>query len=605
MRTAQKLTALIITLALLLTLAPSAFAAEHWDWDTEGHYDISWYSRTGTSFTLTTAEQLAGLAYIVNQSTDLQLPGETVPLRETFTGKTVKLGADVELNSRSYTQENASAHQWPSIGGGIHTEANAVFNGTFDGQNHTISNLYIHNLTAWTEYDARNRGLFGITAENAIIENVILTDGFIRAARSTGGIVGKTGYLNASEEDPKYGYDDSLSGHGTIIRNCHNVNTTVITTDSKGVGGIVGACWNFALVQNCSNSGSISSIGSYPAGGIAGESEYIIENCYNSGEISSAGNNAGGIVGSNKLATSEMRNCYNVGKISGAFAGGLAGYQVGLSSNSYNAGAIIGTTAGGLFGEVKSGQVNANLYFLSSRTSSAAGLDKDNALKAKALTVAELQALTINEAFTADKANINNGYPVLSWQTEQVVAANNTRPSYTDVSATDWYFEAVSYVTDKGLFDSASATAFAPNAPMTRAMLAVALYRLDGAVGNAADSGFTDVAANTELAASVAWAVGAGVTNGAGGSTFSPDGEITREQIAAMLFRYATYKHRNTTTSGDLTAFADADSVSDYALDAITWAVGAGIINGSDGRLDPQGTATRAQVATMVMRFAQ
>jgi hypothetical protein len=579
-----------------MCLVPAALAAEHWDWDTEGHYDISWYNRTGTAFTLTTAEQLAGLAWIVNEGNNLKLPGESAAKRESFTGKTVKLGADVYLNDRAYTDESGEAHQWPSIGGGIHTEDNAVYNGVFDGQGHTVWNMYIHNLTVWTAYDARNRGFFGITAENAVIENLTIRDGYIRAARSTGGIVGKTGYLNEDPDNPQHGYDSDLAGHGTIVRDCSNINTTVITTDSKGVGGIVGACWNYALISNCSNSGDISSIGPYPAGGIAGENEYIIENCYNTGAISSAGNNAGGIVGSNKLAISEIRGCYNTGTITGVYAGGLTGFQVGIAKDSYNAGDISGKNAGGMFGELKSGQINENLYYLAGKTE-AAGLMSYGTAGATAVTAGELRTLAPEPggAFVNDEKNLNNGYPVFPWQ--KAVAA-----SYSDVADGAWYAAAVKYVMGKNLFDLTSAGAFSPDAPATRAALAEALYRLEGAPAVTGASPFTDASAS-----SVIWANAEGIVGGAGGGRFDPNATVTREQIAVFLYRYYKWLGDGVldVPSNTLNAFPDAGAVSGWAGDAIKWAVGTGLITGRDGKLAPQITATRAEVATILQKFIE
>jgi|GEM_PF-2532028 len=396
-----------------------------WDWDTENYYDISWYNRTDTAFHLATNMQLAGLAWIVNQGNTLQLPGESAPLQEAFTEKTIYLDVDILLNNHNVsgtandTIGDIHAHQWPSIAGSTASnEKGAVFNGTFDGQGHTISNLYIFDLSYWEYYyDGHNRGLFGITAEQAIIKNVTVKDGFVRAARSTGAVVGKTGTLNPNQ------FNGSLAdGHGTIIENCHNVNTTVITTDSKGVGGIVGSCWNYPIVRSCSNSGAISSTGAWPAGGIAGENEGTIGRCFNTGNISSAGDNAGGIVGSNKLPISAINDCYNSGAITGAYAGGITGYQVGSAQNCYNIGSIGGTYAGGMFGELKSSQTNSGLYYLNTACAAGVGRLTSGTDSTAAKTMAELKSAAmvtlLGSAWRADSATapINSGYPVLSWQ---------------------------------------------------------------------------------------------------------------------------------------------------------------------------------------------
>jgi hypothetical protein len=578
----NRLIAALLALTLIISFAPATIAADaHWDWDSEGHYDISWYNRADTSFTLTTAEQLAGLAYIVNQGETFKLDGETSAKRESFTGKTIALGVDIKLNDKSFTDEDATAHQWPSIGGGVHTEENAVFNGTFDGQNHTIWNMYIYNLTVWTSYDARNRGLFGITAEQAIIENLTVRDGYVRAARSTGGIVGKTGYLNEDETNPQHGYDDSLAGHGTIIRNVHNVNTTVITTDSKGVGGIVGAGWNYALIQNCSNSGNVSSIGAYPAGGIAGENENIIENCYNSGTITSSGNNAGGIVGSNKLAISEIRNCYNVGTIKAPYAGGLAGYHIGLSSNSYNAGTVSGENSGGLFGEIKSGQKNENLYYLNNAT--AYGKGEPDALTAKAATLDEIQKLA----------------SAIVWE-----APDATAPATDYADVPNWAKAAVSYVTQANLLDSKSGAEFGASENTSRAELAIAFYRAEGSPKVTSYANFDDVTQLGELLNAVSWANANGIVTGSGGK-YSPDKTIPREQIAVLLYNYAKYKSTATAASGDLAAFSDYGDVSPWAREGLSWAVAEGIFGGTGGKLNPKGTTTRAGVAQILYNYLE
>lgn len=610
---------LLITAAMLCILPASGVFAENtapksgWDWDSEGHYDISWYSRDKAEFYLSTAEELAGLAWIVNQGQNLKLPGEAAGQREAFTGKTVYLKNDIYLNDHASTGEDLSAHQWPSIGGGKYTvNNNGVFNGTFDGQGHSIYNLYIHNLTAWTEYDARNRGLFGVTAENAIIQNLYLRDGYIRAARSTGGIVGKTGYLNVSEDpSSKTGFDVKLSGHGTMIQNCHNVNTTVITTDSKGVGGIVGACWNYAVIQNCSNSGNISSVGNYPAGGIAGENEYIIENCWNTGAIASKGNNAGGIAGSNKLAISSIANSYNTGKITGVYAGGLAGYQVGKAENCYNAGSVTGEYAGGLFGELASGESNKNLYFLSTRTASGAGSDSSgkavlSSRSAEAMKADEFMAELSGSgnSFAKDTGSVNGGYPVIAGQKEAEATVSG---KFTDVPPSIWYFKAVDFVTGKGLFTGVGSTLFGPDQTMTRGMFVTVLGRMAGAdTGAYAAGSFPDVKPGEWYASYVQWANDNKLVGGTGNG-FSPDGKVTREQIALILYRYAQFKGADTTGANDsvLTAFQDRSILTGQSREALIWAVDKGIVSGIDGYLRPTGNATRAQVAQMILRFSE
>lgn len=162
---------------------------------------------------------------------------------------------------------------------------------------------------------------------------------------------------------------------------------------------------------------------------------------------------------------------------------------------------------------------------------------------------------------------------------------------YPDVQADDWYSGAVQFVTEEKLM-TGTGKGFEPNAATTRAMLWTILARMDGADTSSTGAWY---------AAAQDWAVKHGVSDGT-----SPDGKITREQLATMLYRYAQSRGLvKADVQGDLSAFADSASVSPYAVEAMRWAVGAGIVNGMDGKLNPQGEATRAQMATMLMRYAK
>lgn len=162
---------------------------------------------------------------------------------------------------------------------------------------------------------------------------------------------------------------------------------------------------------------------------------------------------------------------------------------------------------------------------------------------------------------------------------------------YPDVQEGDWYSGAVQFVTEEKLM-TGTGKGFEPNAATTRAMLWTILARMDGADTNSTGAWY--VAAQD-------WAVKHGVSDGT-----SPDGKISREQLATMLYRYAQSRGLvKADVQGDLSAFTDSASVSPYAVEAMRWAAGAGIINGMDGKLNPQGEATRAQMATMLMRYAK
>ena len=176
---------------------------------------------------------------------------------------------------------------------------------------------------------------------------------------------------------------------------------------------------------------------------------------------------------------------------------------------------------------------------------------------------------------------------------------------FTDVSENDWFYGAVQYVYDNDMMNGVSANSFAPNSNLTRAMMAAVLYNLEDQPTQA-DSSFTDVADGSWYADAVNWAAANNIVSGYGDGIFGPNDNITREQMASILYRYAEYKGYDVSAVGDLGQFNDADNVSEWANDVMSWAVGAGLINGmGDGSVAPQGTATRAQVATVLMNFCE
>ncbi len=175
-----------------------------------------------------------------------------------------------------------------------------------------------------------------------------------------------------------------------------------------------------------------------------------------------------------------------------------------------------------------------------------------------------------------------------------------------DVSRSDWYYDAVSYVYNNDLMTGVSNTQFAPNSNLTRGMLVTILYRLEDEPRVTGSSGFADVASDAWYADAVTWAADHNIVNGISTTKFAPNVDITREQLAAILYRYASYKGYDVTGRDFLTVYTDRDSISAYALDAMQWAVDEGIITGmTTTTIRPQGTATRAQCATMLMRFIE
>lgn len=176
---------------------------------------------------------------------------------------------------------------------------------------------------------------------------------------------------------------------------------------------------------------------------------------------------------------------------------------------------------------------------------------------------------------------------------------------FTDVSTSDWFYDDVAFVYENGLFSGTDSRSFSPNASMTRAMLVTVLYRLEGEPTLTGRSSFTDVRSGAYYEKAVIWAAANGIVTGTDSTSFSPAAKVTREQLAAILYRYAQYRKLDTDASAKLNSFTDADSVSAYASEALGWAVSEGLINGASGKLMPKGDATRAQVAAILHRFVK
>lgn len=200
------------------------------------------------------------------------------------------------------------------------------------------------------------------------------------------------------------------------------------------------------------------------------------------------------------------------------------------------------------------------------------------------------------KTYTIDKLTVS---------TRIEVEFTNGKLPFTDVRESDWFYKDVAFAYENGLFAGTSDTTFSPNASMTRAMLVTVLYRLEGQPAVNGRSGFSDVQYNGYYEDAVTWAADNGIVNGTSTTTFSPNANVTREQMAAILYRYAQYKKYNTAASSGLNGFTDHASVSGYAAASLEWAVAEKLVNGSAGKLMPTGNATRAQVAAILHRFVE
>ena len=225
----------------------------------------------------------------------------------------------------------------------------------------------------------------------------------------------------------------------------------------------------------------------------------------------------------------------------------------------------------------------------------------------------ELDALTVTDKSgkVVELTKVSNGKYTFTMPASQVTIKASFQEtaspvdSFVDVDENAWYYQAVKYAVEKGLMSGTGGTTFAPGLTLSRSMIAQMLYALEGkpAVPN---SSFTDVSSGAWYADAAAWAQSMGVITGYDNGAFGPDDPLTREQLTLILYNYARLKGYDISARGDLSAFTDGDSTSSWARESMTWAVGAGLLSGQGmGMLAPTGTATRAEVAQIMMNFCE
>lgn len=195
------------------------------------------------------------------------------------------------------------------------------------------------------------------------------------------------------------------------------------------------------------------------------------------------------------------------------------------------------------------------------------------------------------------------------WKKREPNEPDAVKNPFADVNAGDWFYRDVLFSYEKGLMSGMDAAAFAPYANTTRAQIAVIFYRMEGSPAVEGENSFTDVVRDSGTAwfyDAVTWAQQNGIMGGYGNSSFAPNDPITREQLAAIFYRYAQYKGYDTTQGGmAIREFGDYESISDYAMSAMAWAVNTGLVKGDSNLLYPKGTATRAEIAALFHRFAE
>ena len=411
-------------------------AVEVWN----GEADTSWYQADATEFQIATAEQLAGLAQLVNAG-------------YTFEGKTIKLTADILLNNTEGWENwgsTAPANRWTPIGNSWENQ----FTGTLDGDGHSVSGIYINST-------ANYQGLVGYLGSGGALQNLGIKASYIKGGYRVGGLCGwndggtVTNCYNTGNVTGTGNYVGGLCGwnDGGTVTNCYNTgnvtgtgdyvggvcgyndgtvtncyNTGNVTGNDAYVGGVCG--YNDGTVTNCYNTGSVT--GSHYVGGVCGNSWGTVTNCYNTGNVT--GNYfVGGVCGDNYIGT--VTNCYNTGSVTGTgdYVGGVCGYNNRTVTNCYY---LTGTAAGGINGSDAAGQAEAKTVeqFQSGEVASLLGdgwgqtigtddypvLDADGTKRVYAVTLYQG-----SDAADARYLNSNGTFPTLTGNTIALVDAGS------------------------------------------------------------------------------------------------------------------------------------------------------------------------------------
>ena len=617
--------------------------------------------------------------------------------------KNITINENVLDENGNLNGNGSGLEPWTPIGSyGIRGEK--AYIGTFDGNGHTISGLYVDS-------NDQEVGLFGCVGKKGKIQNVGVVDSYISATGDKVCVGGVCGY-----------------NVGGTIENCYNTGTITATATAQATGiysSVGGVCgFSFWNIFNCYNTGKVSVTGDRACvGGVCGYNTKNIKNCYNTGKISVTIHSSfvGGVCGMN---FGGINNCY--------FLTGTADKGIGVSSsafpskatekteNQFKSGEVAWllndsqnpqlwgqgsndmpvltsnrpkdvtctvpvcvtiqmpdgtseqgyTTKGNTLAEYPS-QLNGKTYTFYEDSNFATPIDtatktyeKDTVIYAKEKknssgggsvffwdlkfdtnggskidTVTEWEYSTIDlDDYVPEK----EGYKFVGWyadkdfdkkidevyltkdttvyakwekieeevpeEPEEVEETEETETiSFKDVKENDWFYEAVSYAVENGLMSGMSEDIFAPNTPLTREMLAVVLYNVEGQPEGTEANTFTDVKGDMWYTDAILWANENGIVAGYDNSAYGVGDLITREQFATILYRYAQFKGYDTTQGGmAVREFSDYVNISDYARPAMAWAVNAGIMGGmDDGTLMPQGKATRAEAATMLMNFCE
>ena len=529
------------------------------------------------------------------------------------------LTADIDLGGE--------AEPWTPIGSKVRP-----FLGELDGRGHSITGL-------WVESVEECSGLFSTLAGYTWIHDLTVS-GSVTGGVMTGGIAG--------------------SSEGGTIERCIS---DVAVTGTNVCGGIVGETMFDAVIADCIATGAVS--GTDVCGGIAGlVSESRISGCTSSAAVSGA-DACGGIVGyaeasliSGCASSAAVRGTKNTGGVAGSCydacvercgstgtvngdinAGGIEGYtQDSETLESWSSGAVAGIrNVGGIVGTACGDCTFRDCYHLGAVTGEArvCGIAGDGWAGVTDIVncysyqpglplVAEDYEGTVNRSYaraaengetTLDIRAFSDPASFSGWDFETVwTLENGVRPllrsametltaRFPDLTGGEWFVEAAQYVSLRGILNG-TGKGFAPELTFSRAMAAQMLCNLDGAVPTGETTQrFRDVRAGDWFAPAVTWLTETGIAQGRG-AAFGPNDPVRREELAALLFRYASGKGHDTGARAALDGFSDAGDVSGWAREAMQWAVAVGLFEGmGDGTLAPGGNATRAQIAVLMQRF--
>ena len=599
----KRIGSLLLILALCFTLLPTAaFAADSTDaWGDTA--DTSWYTdhEADTEYRITTAEQLAGLAQLVNNKT----------ASVSFEGKTIYLDNDLDL----------SGYQWTPIGNG--SNFGRYFAGTFDGQYHKIMNLLHHS----TGDELIRNGLFGVVSDGGTLKNLLVIDADI--ASNDGSLL--AGILA-----------DWVDG-GTV-ENCYTSGKIENNVGDKMVGGLIGQCTGSTQVKGCGSDATVISTESDEdhvdtVGGLIGQWENSadsssITDCWFGGSVSC--NNiysaVGGILGANFENFSGnkpgviIKNCMVTTKnITGAEPGNITWIAavatphitnciwpdtppdgVTLDEETYpdNKGNYLAVAK--LVVDWDAGTASADPDFDQSScgtpVSNFTSADVLTGLRTNAGTGIEWVAGINHPTFAWDVWHIPADYTKFIGAIAAFLKEVETSP-FSDVSTSAYYYEAVKWAQEKGITGGIGNGLFGPNQPCTRAQIVTFLWRAAGSPVVNYAMNMSDVPEGSYYAEAVRWALSEGIATGTTGNTFSPDSECTRAQAVAFLFRYAASEA--VTLQELVSGFSDADSVPGYALPAMNWALAEEIVQGNGSKLMPNDSCTRAQIVTFLFRAYQ